>query len=63
MKTHKEVRTPEQSREYRGQVVCMSWVTLPNDKNETLCFATGLGYLVFWEQNTEVRVMNLAELG
>jgi hypothetical protein len=61
MRTYKEVRTPEQAREHRGQVVCMSWVTLPNDKNETLCFATGLGYLVFWEQHTEVRILYLVK--
>ena len=57
MCSYKELRTPDQGREHRGQVVGMSWVSLPGDKQETLCFTTGLGYLVFWDQDNEVSGM------
>lgn len=56
LKTYKELRVPEQGRKHRGQVACMSWATLPSERQETLCLATGLGYLVLWEEHPEVRI-------
>src|SRR6266702_302207 len=33
------------------------WVTCKDDARETLCFGTGLGYLVFWRQKTKAKMV------
>ena len=35
----------------RGPISCIMWVTHCNENYETLCYSTGLGYMVFWRQN------------
>lgn len=35
----------------RGPTSCVAWVTRRNENYETLCYGTGLGYMVFWRQN------------
>ena len=51
MKTRVELGCPKQSHIVRGPVSCITWVTARKDSCETLCYGTGLGYLVFWHQN------------
>ena len=50
VKAHVQLACPKQGHIVRGQVSCVLWVTGHNDY-ETLCYGTGLGYLVFWWQN------------
>ena len=53
MKTRVELGCPNQSHVVRGPVSSMTWVTTRKDSCETLCYGTGLGYLVFWRQNSQ----------
>lgn len=53
LRSQKLHNVPEQTCEQRGQVVSVAWVTRQHEKCETLCYSTGLGYLVFWNQKRE----------
>lgn len=33
------------------------WITCKDDARETLCFGTGLGYLVFWRQTGTAKIV------
>lgn len=50
IKSSRELPAPQQSCEQRGQVSCSAWITRQHEQRETLCFGTGLGYLVFWRE-------------
>lgn len=47
VKSSRELPAPQQACEQRGQVSCASWITRQHEQRETLCYGTGLGYLVF----------------
>jgi hypothetical protein len=49
MGTHAQLPTPN-LHHVRGQASCVLWVTRKEATEETLCFGTGLGYIVFWGQ-------------
>ncbi|KAF8881266.1 WD40-repeat-containing domain protein [Infundibulicybe gibba] len=45
---------PHQAHQFRGPVCRMVWAQNREDKEDVLCFGTGLGYLVFWRQGPRV---------
>ena len=51
---------PKQGHVVRGPISCILWVTHRGDTHETLCYSTGLGYLVFWRQNARDVSVELA---
>jgi hypothetical protein len=53
VKAQTQLSTPNQHHVQRGQVSCVLWVTRLPD-TETLCYGTGLGYIVFWGQTKRV---------
>jgi hypothetical protein len=63
VRTLAQLPTPNQHRVQRGQVSCVLWVTCQNDTEETLCYGTGLGYIVFWRRSKQVSVSDVREKG
>lgn len=49
VKSAMPLNVPVQNRAQRGSICSMIWVTQPLEAEETLCFGTALGYVVFWE--------------
>ncbi|KAF9523948.1 WD40-repeat-containing domain protein [Crepidotus variabilis] len=47
LSTGKEIPTPQQPLQERGQVSCVYWITRRNEPFDTLCYGNALGYLVF----------------
>jgi hypothetical protein len=43
--------TPEQGHTLRGPPSAMIWAKHKAEKKNILIFGTGLGYLVFWQEN------------
>ncbi|KAF9523950.1 WD40-repeat-containing domain protein [Crepidotus variabilis] len=56
LSTGKEIPTPQQPLQERGQVSCVYWITRRNESFDTLCYGNALGYLVFLQHRpTEQR--------
>lgn len=53
LKAWKEVPTKARKHDFRDPVSSVAWVTAANDDRETLCFGTGLGYLILWRQQAK----------
>ena len=53
VKARTQLSTPNQHHVQHGQISCVLWVTRHPD-TETLCYGTGLGYIVFWGQTKRV---------
>jgi WD40 repeat protein len=62
MKTYDQLMCPKQGHIVRGPISCMLWISRRNEASETLCYGTGLGYLVFWCQNPRDVRANIADL-
>jgi WD40 repeat protein len=50
IETLDELRIPNQNYGRLGPTTCVVWLTRTENLDEMLCYATGLGYVVFWEQ-------------
>ena len=47
-----QLTSPHQNLIMCGPISCMMWITRDNDREETLCYGTGLGYLNIWRLNS-----------
>jgi hypothetical protein len=50
-----EIPGPIQTSQARGQTSSLAWATRVEDECERLCYGTGLGYMVIWRRDKEVR--------
>ena len=48
-----EVPSSVHQHAFRDPVSAAMWITRKDDTSQTLCFGTGLGYLIFWHQSTK----------
>jgi len=44
---------------FRDPVSTAMWVTRKDDTSQTLCFGTGLGYLIFWCQGAKSNAVRI----
>ena len=51
IETLDQLRIPNQNYGRLGPTTCVVWLTRTENSDEMLCYATGLGYVVFWEQD------------
>jgi hypothetical protein len=54
--------SPRQGHVVRGPTSCILWLTRRNEAGETLCYGTGLGYVVIWRQNSRDVSANVSGL-
>ncbi|KIM52977.1 hypothetical protein SCLCIDRAFT_139901 [Scleroderma citrinum Foug A] len=57
-----EVPSSVHQHAFRDPVSAAMWITRKDDTSQTLCFGTGLGYLIFWHQSTKSNPMQFKEL-
>ena len=48
-----EVPSSVRQHAFHDPVSAAMWITQKDDTSQTLCFGTGLGYLIFWHQSTK----------
>ncbi|KAI5981092.1 WD40-repeat-containing domain protein [Pisolithus marmoratus] len=56
-----ELRKPSQTRNARDPITCAAWLTLEDKRNNILCCGTGLGYVLFWKQNSTLATPEFEE--
>jgi len=44
---------------FHDPVSAAMWVTQKDDTSQTLCFGTGLGYLIFWHQGAKSNAVRI----
>ena len=54
-----EVPSSVRQHAFRDPVSAAMWITRKDDTSQTLCFGTGLGYLIFWRQSTKSNVVRI----
>ena len=55
-----EVPSSVRQHAFRDPVSAAMWTTRKDDTSQTICFGTGLGYLIFWRQSTKSNVVRSA---